>query len=282
MEPNTTPAVDRHLRDLDESEFEARYGCDRFTATVLAHRFRYVVAHMANEFRFHAFSPIIRDAADLCGMMSGPPAMGFPMAAVSETLPLFYGSIPDAVRIALEEYGLDRLVPGDTVVVNDYYRVGTHLNDACCIRPVFHEGELVGAMTIRAHVLDMGGRVAGGWDARKSSSYEDGLRLPPTLLFSAGEPVRSAFALLYDNTRLGRLIVPDLKTEYRALELGERLLLESIEKYGLQAYLGALRYVCDVAAERMQVALGALPDGTYVGEHSIDGDGLPDSPDYFV
>src|SRR5262249_27754926 len=87
------------LRELGDDEFRSRYDCDRFTATVLAHRFRYVVAHMSNQFRWHAFSSYIRDAADMCGMFSGPPSLGYPMAAVSETLPLFYGSIPDAVRI---------------------------------------------------------------------------------------------------------------------------------------------------------------------------------------
>src|SRR5262249_46334102 len=134
------------IRDLSTSDFHKRYECDRFTATVLANRFRYVVSHMASQLRTHAFSPIIRDAADMCGMLSGPQSLGFPMAAVSETLPLFYGSIPDAVRIVLEEHGIDRLRPNDMILVNDCYRVGTHFNDMCNIRPVFYDGELVGAV----------------------------------------------------------------------------------------------------------------------------------------
>ncbi len=174
------------LRDLTDQEFLATYGCDRFTSTVMTNRFRYVVAHMANQVRTHAFSPVIRDASDMCALLSGPPALGFPMAAVSETMPLFYGSIPDAVRITMEEYGLDELEPGDVILVNDYYRVGTHLNDACCIRPVFRDGEIVGAATIRAHFADMGGIVMGGFEAAKRTSWEDGLRIPPTLLFSGG------------------------------------------------------------------------------------------------
>jgi len=31
------------IRDLDDVQFAERYGCDRFTATVLANRFDYVV-----------------------------------------------------------------------------------------------------------------------------------------------------------------------------------------------------------------------------------------------
>jgi N-methylhydantoinase B len=270
------------LRELSTDEFTARYGCDRFTATVLANRFRYVVAHTANQFRWHAFSPIIRDAADLCAMLSGPPSLGFPMAAVSDTVPLFYGSIPDAVRIVLEEYGLDELNRGDMIVCNDYYRMGTHLNDMCSIRPIFHGDDLVGAVTIRGHLQDVGGMVMGGIEVGKRNVYQDGLRLPPILLYSAGKEVRSTFKLFYDDTRLANLIVPDLKTTYHALELGERLLLETIDKYGLEAYVGAMRYACDASDEGMGDALESLPDGTYSGEEWIDGDGLPDSTDLSV
>ena len=145
------------LRDLDGEQFEARYGCDRFTATVLTNRCRYVAAHMANQVRSHAFSPVIRDGSDLCAMVSGPAELGYAMAAVSETMPLFYGSIPDAVRIVIEEYGADDLEPGDVLIVNDYYRVGTHLNDACLMRPVFHDGRIV-ARRHRARALPRHGR----------------------------------------------------------------------------------------------------------------------------
>jgi N-methylhydantoinase B len=275
----TAPA---RLRDLDDDGFRARYQTDRFTATVLANRLRYIAAHMANQVRTHAFSPVIRDASDMCAIVSGPREQGYPMAAVSETMPLFYGSIPDAVRIVLEEHGPEQLVPGDVLMVNDYYRVGTHLNDVCLLRPVFHDGSIAGVVTIRAHFLDMGGSDMGGFEATKRTTWDDGLRIPPTLVFSAGTPVRSALNLLYDNTRLGYLCVPDILTEVRALELGDQLLRESIDRYGVDAYLGAVRYACDASAEAMADGLASLPDGIYEGEDSLDGDGLPDAPEYVV
>src|SRR5262249_28302145 len=192
--------------------------------------------------------------------LSGPPSLGYPMAAVSETVPLFYGSIPDAIRIVLEEYGPERLVPGDTLIVNDYYRVGTHFNDACCIRPVFVDGEIVGAVSIRAHIIDMGGTVFGGWAMSSRSTYQNRLRIPPTLLYSAGKRVPSTFALLFDNTRQGHHVVPDLQTEHHALALAERLLQETIAKYGYDAYAGAIRYACDASDEAMSDALETIPD----------------------
>jgi len=272
----------RRLRDLTADEFRDVYGCDRFTATIMANRFRHIVSHMCNQLRIRSFSPILRDVADLCGTLSGPDGLGFPMVAVSETLPLFYGSVPDAVPLVLHEYGLDRLHPGDSLLVNDYYRAGTHLNDVCQIRPMFYKGEQIGAVTIRAHMTDMGGLVMGGWETAKANVFHDGLRLPPMLLYDAGRPVASTVKLLYANTRLPDLIVPDLETMYHSLELGEQLLVETIDKYGFEAYTGAVRYACDAAAEQMAQALRTIPDGVYEGEEWLDGDGRPDSPEYVV
>jgi N-methylhydantoinase B len=281
--PIAPPGLDgARLRDLDGEQFEARYGCDRFTATMLTNRCRYVAAHMANQVRSHAFSPVIRDGSDLCAMVSGPAELNYAMAAVSETMPLFYGSIPDAVRIVIEEYGAHELEPGDVLIVNDYYRVGTHLNDACLMRPIFRDGQIVAVVTIRAHFLDMGGIALGGFEVTKKTTWEDGLRIPPMLVVSKGKPVTSVLKLLYDNTRLGFLCVPDIMTEIKALELGASLLEETIDRYGVDAYTGAVRYACDVSAEAMAEGLRSLPDGVYEGEDWLDGDGLPDSPEYSV
>lgn len=167
------------LRELAPHEFERRYDCDRFTATVLVNKFDYVIKHMVSQVMRTAFSPIVRDSADLAATINGPAATDFGVVAVSNTLPLFLGSMTDGVRIALEEYGLANLREGDVVIVNDYYRVGTHLNDVMFARPVFADGALLGAVTIRAHQMDIGGVRPGGFDATKADVYEDGLVLPP-------------------------------------------------------------------------------------------------------
>jgi N-methylhydantoinase B len=279
---STDVAAEKAIRSLTDEEFFDRYQCDRFTSTVLSNKFRYVVANMCNQFQREAFSPIIRDAADMCGMLSGPAELGYPMVAVSETVPLFYGSIPDAVPNVLTEYGIDNLVPGDVILVNDYYRTGTHLNDACTIRPVFHQGHLVGVVTIRAHLMDIGGIELGGFEITKKNTFEDGLRLPPVLLYSAGRAVKSTFQLLHANSRLGDLIVTDLRSQCSTMELAETQIIGAIEKYGMDAYLGSMRYAGDAAAEGMASALAAIPDGTYEAYETIDGDGLDDSPEYGV
>ena len=262
------------LKELTDEAFEERYSCDRFTASVLANRFRYIVDNMCSQLVSQAFSPILRDYTDLSAALTGPPAIAHAMPAVAQTLPLFFGSIPEGVRGALEEYGIDELVQGDVIIVNDPYRAGTHVNDVCFIRPAFVEGELIGTLTIRAHMLDWGGKAMGGFALDKASLYEDGLVIAPELLFHAGEPVRPMIKIIRDNTRFAPMVLPDIETINACLKAGDDQLSETFSRYGRDAFLGAMRYACDASAETMQSAIAELPDGDYKGEAQLDSNGL--------
>ncbi|MCG3753921.1 hydantoinase B/oxoprolinase family protein [Amycolatopsis sp. Poz14] len=270
------------LRDLTDEQFLARYDCDRFTATVLSNRLRYSVQHVVTGLLHRAFSPIIALCYDFAACICAPPEQNYAMSAVTNGLSVFLGTMSDAVRVAVEEYGADRLVPGDLLVCNDVYRIGNHYNDVCFIRPVFHDGRIAGFMALRAHQLDIGGMVPGGFSASKHNIYEDGLVISPRLLYHAGEPVRETFSLIFDNVRGAELMLPDFKTIHGCCSLGEELIQETIDRYGLDAYLGSLRYSCDASAESMRRALAELPDGDYEGSGSLDADGVDDSEEYTV
>lgn len=268
------------LKDLTDEEFFDRYASDRFTATVLSSRMRYIVQHMCSGLLKNAFSLILRDWYDFAATVSGPPELNYPMSSLSNSLALFLGTMAEGVRNTIEEYGPENLRDGDVVVCNDPYRAGNHVNDVCFIRPVFHEGKVVSFVTLRAHQLDMGGMVPAGFSAGKHNVYEDGLVINPMLLYSNNKPVRSTFHLILDNARFGALLLPDIKTIFQNLLLGERLIKESINRYGIDAYLGAVRYCTDVSAEAMADALVGLPDGVYEGESGIDCDCVDDEIEY--
>ncbi|MEE2062290.1 hydantoinase B/oxoprolinase family protein [Rhodococcus artemisiae] len=270
------------IKELSDAEFEARYDCDRYTATVLSNRMRYIVEHMCTNLLHHAFSLILRDWYDFAATISGPPSMNYPMSTVSNSLVIFAGSMSYAVRNAVEEYGPNDLQPGDVLMVNDPYRAGTHVNDVCFIRPVFHDGEIVTFVALRAHQLDMGGPIPAGFSATKKDVYETGLVIPPTLMYRNDKPVKSAFNMIFDNARYCTLLLPDLNTIHENLLLGERLMHESIERYGVEAWLGAIQYSCDVAAESMSTAIAALPDGVYEGSDLVDADGIDDEFEYEI
>lgn len=275
----TTP---RHesLRSLTDDAFEERFGCDRFTATVLANRYRYIVEHMCTGLLTNAFSVILRDWYDFAATISGPAHLDYAMPAASNSLHVFIGTMADAVRNAVEEYGPERLAPGDVLICNDPYRAGTHVNDVCFTRPVFADGQLFGFVNLRAHMLDMGGPVPGGFSSTKRNVYETGVVIAPQLLYCGDEPVRSTWSLIFDNARFGELMLPDVKTIYANLLLGESLLQESVQRYGRTASWGAMAYACDASAGSMALGISGVPDGEYLAEDLIDGDGIDDSEEY--
>ena len=73
---------------------------------------------------------------------------------------------------------------------------------------------------------------------------------------------------ILDNTRFGETLLPDFHTIRSCCALGERLVQESIERYGIDAYKGAIRYNTDASAASMRAAIASLPDGVYEGSDS--------------
>jgi N-methylhydantoinase B len=270
------------IRELSDAEFASRYDCDRFTATVLSNRFGYVVEHMCSRLLTAAFSPILRDFYDFAATIMGPPSTGYLTPAMSASIVLFTGTMADSARNTVEEYGVDRLEPGDVIVANDPYRNGTHVNDLLFVRPVFHDGALAGFVNMKAHQLDMGGAVPGGFSLAKRNVYENGLVLSPRALFKGGRPVQETWSLVFDNVRFGEILAPDMLTVIAELERGEGLFVETVERYGMDAVHGAMRYACDAAAERMSSALEEVPDGTWIGEDIVDCDAAADDEEYRV
>ncbi len=274
---NTSP-----LKDLTDQQFQEHYNTDRFTASVLGSRMRYAVQHMCSGLLAQAFSQIMRDWYDFAATISGPPEFNYPMSSVSNSLTLFLGTMDDGLRNTVEEYGPENLRPGDVLICNDPYRAGNHVNDILFIRPIFAEDRLISFVTLRAHQLDMGGVVPAGFSGTKRNVYENGLVIGPILLYRDDKPIESTFNLIFDNARFCELLLPDIKSIYQNLKLGESLLLSSIDRYGVDAYLGAIRYSCDVSADAMREGLRSLPDGVYEAEEGIDCDGIDDSIEYHL
>ena len=276
----TAPVESSQIRDLDAEMFTHLYGCDRYTATVLSNRFDYLVEHMSARLLTGAFSPVLRDFYDLACTISGPTDLDYLVPAASNGIVLMAGTALDGVANTVEEFGPENLAEGDVLISNDPYRTGNHNNDLTFIRPVFVDGRIIGFVNLNAHQLDMGGVVPGGFSATKRNVYENGLVISPRLLVHTGEKVPETWNLIFDNVRMADILYPDMLTICSSLELGEQLLLESVERYGLAAVHGTMRYVCDLGAESMATALSVLADGDWTGSEQIDCDGVDDTEHY--
>ncbi len=221
-----------------------------------------------------AYSANLKNAMDLSSAICDA---DMHLIAQGLTLPLHLGSLPDAMQAVRARYA-DRMRPGDVYILNDPYEGGTHLPDIFLIKPVFVEDDLIGYVCTIGHHTDIGGRVAGGNACDSTEVYQEGLRIPPLRLFDRGEPNEGFLRLLEKNVRIPIRVLGDLRAQQAAIHIGERGLLEIVQRYGL----ATLRLVCaellDYTERLTRVEIAGWPDGTYAFTDYLDDDGIDPDP----
>ncbi len=190
-------------------------------------------------------------------------------------LPIFVGAMAFAVKAVIDKVAVDGdLNPGDTYLFNDPYAGGTHLNDFRLVRPVFRGGTLYCWIASVGHWLDIGGNVPGGFNAKATESFQEGVRIPPVKLVSKGVMNRDLLDILAANSRVPTSNYGDLNGQLNALDLGERRLSELLDAYGDTTVAQAFDLFSARADAMMRDAIRALPDGTYSFEDYLDNDGI--------
>jgi N-methylhydantoinase B len=192
-------------------------------------------------------------------------------------LPLFLGNLEICVKLAAEMFGWDTFKPGDVFYMNDSYMTGTHLNDATIFGPIFWRDELVGFSATRAHWLDVGGKDPGGpMDSREI--YQEGMRWGPTRIYDGGDPREDIIDFLRRNGRFGYSLVGDMNAQVAACRTGEARFQAILDRFGYETYIAARQEIYRQTEELERAAVGAIPDGTYQSEGSLDDDGLGHGP----
>lgn len=217
-----------------------------------------------------SMSAIIYEVLDLSSSILDPVG---DIAAAGAGIPAFIGVLDKAVKGILKKFPLESVRPGDLYASNDPYWGGvTHLNDMVLASPVFAEGKLVAWVANIAHWNDVGGNVPGSMSSDATEIFQEGVRIPAVKLFDQGVPNQAVFDILYVNTRLPDFLKGDLWAGIAGLRIGERRVLELIEKYGADTYLAAVVDYMDLGERRVRAALARLPAGTYdYSEEQDDG-----------
>ena len=179
----------------------------------------------------------------------------------AEHIPVHLGSMPDAVAAVLD---LDHR-PGESWILNDPYRGGTHLPDITLVEPVFIEGALGGFAACRAHHADVGGPTPGSMPAFSTSLDQEGVVIPPT---AAGtrELRELASRMRFPEQRLA-----DLRAQRAANRVGARRLAELAERHGRRTLRAGMEEILAYAERRTRAGLGALPDGSYGAGDVLEG-----------
>ncbi|MBT8487298.1 MAG: hydantoinase B/oxoprolinase family protein [Gemmatimonadetes bacterium] len=246
---------------------------DAVELEVFRHLFTALAEEMGAALKRASFSPNIKERRDYSCALFNPVG-----AAVSlgDHMPVHLGAMPMSVEAALAE--LETLDPGDVVCLNDPFRGGTHLPDITLISAVHDpEDELLGYVASRAHHSDVGGSTPGSMPLAREI-FEEGLRIPPVLLYRKGVRNDDLWRTILANVRTPVERAGDLDAQLAALHTGATRLLEIVERRGADKTLAAMDALIEYADRLVAAGLGQIGDGTFTGEDIIEDDGFGSGP----
>jgi N-methylhydantoinase B len=194
------------------------------------------------------------------------------MVAQAEHIPVHLGAMPEAVRAVMDRDP----EPGDVFAINDPYSGGTHLPDITLVSPVAYKGDIVGYAVTRAHHSDVGGMSPGSMPSNSREIFQEGIIIPPLRLVKGGEYVDDVLDLILANVRTPEVRRGDLRAQIAANRIAEERVGELIERRGREAVLAAFEEIISYTERRTRDVISQLPDGEYVAEDFMEGDGTTD------
>lgn len=185
-------------------------------------------------------------------------------------LPMFIRGLSDAIKAKIDFYGIDGIHPGDILLTNDAYIMGSHLNHMIFTLPIFHEGKLVAFASSMAHWLDVGG-VLGG---TTTDIYAEGLQVPIVKIFKQGIQDDELTRLICTNVRFEDLAMGDFRAQVAAIRTGEARMRTLLERYGASTVTDCVAQMYRRSDQLARQAVARIPDGTYSAEAFMDDDGV--------
>src|SRR5437763_7447060 len=240
---------------------------DAFTSEVIRSAVVAITAEMKTNLQRTAYNQIIYEAEDFTvGLFD---AEGNTIS-IGLVLPMFIRGLSDAIKAKLEFWGKENIEPGDILLTNDGYVMGSHLNHMIFTVPVFNDGELVAFSSSMAHWQDIGGQLGG----ITRDIYSEGIQLPFVKIYKAGRQDPELTSIIRANVRLPERAMGDYRAQIAAIRTGERRLLQLLKRYGNHAFKESIRLVFEQSARLARAAVREIPDGVYEAESFMDDDGV--------
>jgi len=248
---------------------------DPVTLEIMIQRFRSIPEEMAYALQRTGYTVFVNETADLGVALVSPEGkiFGFP---TSIGITMFVNLDFSAV---IAEAGT--FAEGDILVWNDPYTsggVGSHLPDISMLMPVFCDGRLVCFVFAYVHSTDVGGKVPGSLSPTSGEIFQEGLRIPPTRLYRAGEVNEDVRRLILTNCRTPKDNWGDMRAMVTALRVGADRVAQLVERYGHGTLEAARRRALDYSEERSRRVIAGIPDGTYSFADYLDDDVVSEIP----
>jgi N-methylhydantoinase B len=175
------------------------------------------------------------------------------------------------VKHALAAHPARTLEPGDAILLNDPLLGSGHLPDFFITQPAFHDGALIGFAVNILHHTDVGGSRPGSQGVEGIFDYfQEGLRIPPTKVWSAYRENDAVVGIIAANTRTPDKVLGDLRAQRSALRVGELRLQELAARYGHDTLAAAMDEILARTEASMRAAIREVRDGVYTFEDFMD------------
>ncbi len=212
-----------------------------------------------------SFSSVIRDVNDYaCGVFD---AQGRLLVRSTDSTPGIAGGLAPMLTHMLEVYPPETLREGDVLIGNDPWQGSGHHNDIFIVTPAFHAGRLIGYGACSAHHVDIGGRRA---TTESRDNYEEGLRIPVSRLYEAGQPNEDVFRFIASNVRLSETVLGDLRAQCAANHVGCERLREVCAERGWADFQPLADEIIRRSDELARAEISRIPDGVYTHEAPIE------------
>jgi N-methylhydantoinase B len=240
---------------------------DAFTAEVIRSAVVAITGEMKTNLMRTAYHTIIYEAEDFTvGLFD---AEGNTIS-IGLGLPMFIRGLSDAIKAKIEFWGKSNIEPGDILLTNDSYVMGSHLNHMIFTLPIFHQGELIAFSSSMAHWQDIGGQLGGV----TRDIYSEGLQMPFVKIFRAGKENREITSIIRANVRVPERALGDMRAQLAAIRTGERRVMQLLKRYGNQAFKESIHLIFEQSENLARATVRQIPDGVYEAESFMDDDGV--------
>ena len=226
--------------------------------------FMSIAEQMGERLRATANSVNIKERLDFSCALFDPDGH---LIANAPHIPVHLGSMGESIKAVIEA-NAGRMLPGDSYVLNNPYRGGTHLPDITVVTPVFDSREhVLFYVASRGHHADVGGLTPGSMPPFSRRVEEEGVLIDNALLTRAGRMREAELrGLLIGGQYPARSPadnLADLRAQLAANEKGVSELHALVEDFGLDVVTAYMGHVRENAAEAVRRVIAALHGGTY-------------------
>ena len=225
-----------------------------------------IVEEQAQTLMRTAFSTVVREAGDLSAGVFN--VKGEMLAQAVTGTPGHVNAMAASVGKFLQRHPVATLQPGDVLLTNDPWDGTGHLNDFTVVTPVFGNGACVALFASTSHIADVGGR---GFGPDANDLFEEGLKIPISYLFRAGQRDETLMRLIAANVRDPVVAEGDLYSLTACNDSGAAQLLEMMRDFSLDSLDGVGGEILETSRSAMLREVRALPAGEYHNRMRIDG-----------